>query len=34
MNYYDNQDEAHAKIKAYFKPKVSSPPLVIYSDMQ
>jgi hypothetical protein len=34
MDYYDNEDEAHAKIKAHFKPKVNSPPLVIYSDMQ
>ncbi|KAI4622430.1 uncharacterized protein J4E87_006372 [Alternaria ethzedia] len=33
MDYYDNQDEAHAKIKAHFKPKVNSPPLVLYSDM-
>jgi hypothetical protein len=33
MDYYDNQDEAHAKMKAHFKPKVNSPPLVIYSDM-
>jgi hypothetical protein len=33
MDYYDTQDEAHAKIKAHFKPKVNSPPLVIYSDM-
>jgi hypothetical protein len=34
MDYYDNEDEAHAKLKAHFKPKVNSPPLVIYSDMQ
>ncbi|KAF1829251.1 hypothetical protein BDW02DRAFT_510396 [Decorospora gaudefroyi] len=34
MDYYDNQDEAHAKIKAHFKGRVGGPPLVIYSDMQ
>ena len=33
LDFYDNQDEARAKIKAHFKPKVNSPPLVIYSDM-
>ncbi|KAF1938800.1 hypothetical protein EJ02DRAFT_383011 [Clathrospora elynae] len=33
MDYYDNQDEAHDKIKAQLKPKLNSPPLVIFSDI-
>jgi len=32
MNYYDEQDEAHAALKAVGKGKVDPPPLVIYSE--
>ena len=32
MDYYDNECEAHTAIKAFIKPKVEGPPLVIYMD--
>jgi hypothetical protein len=32
MDYYDNECEAHVAIKAILKPKVASPPLVVYMD--
>ena len=32
MDYYDNECEAHAGIKALLRPKVSGPPLVVYMD--
>jgi hypothetical protein len=32
MDYYDNECEAHAGIKALLRPKVEAPPLVVYMD--
>jgi len=32
MDYYDNECEAHAAIKAFIKPKIGGPPLVVYMD--
>jgi hypothetical protein len=32
MDYYDNECEAHEGIKAFIKPKVAGPPLVVYMD--
>jgi len=32
MKYYDEQDEAHAALKAVGKGKVDPPPMVIYSE--
>jgi hypothetical protein len=32
MDFYDNECEAHAAIKAILKPKVGGPPLVVYMD--
>jgi len=32
MKYYDEQDEAHAALKAAGKGKVDPPPLVIYFE--
>ncbi|EOA91889.1 hypothetical protein ACJQWK_03600 [Exserohilum turcicum] len=34
MNYFDQQDESHAKIKEMLMPKMDGKPLIIYSDMQ
>lgn len=34
MNYFDQDDEAHGKIKTHLVPKFVEKPLVIYSDMQ
>lgn len=33
MDFYDNEDQAHVAIKALIKPKITEPPLIIYSDM-
>ncbi|KAF1845304.1 uncharacterized protein K460DRAFT_394989 [Cucurbitaria berberidis CBS 394.84] len=32
MDYYDNECQAHTAIKAYVKPNVAGPPLVLYTD--
>ncbi|KAJ4317419.1 hypothetical protein N0V94_004951 [Neodidymelliopsis sp. IMI 364377] len=32
MDFYDNECEAHTAIKAFIKPKVAGPPLVVYMD--
>ncbi|PNS20902.1 hypothetical protein CAC42_2833 [Sphaceloma murrayae] len=32
MKYYDEADEAHQKIKSFFKGKVEAPPLMVYMD--
>lgn len=34
VEYYDNECEAHAAIKALLKPNVSAPPLVVSMDSQ
>ncbi|KAJ9635095.1 hypothetical protein H2201_008271 [Coniosporium apollinis] len=34
MRYYDNECEAHGAIKAFLKPRVEGPPLMVYMDKE